>query len=119
MTTAQPTRMLNHRCRHFNGVQYKCCAAGVDYDSLPVKALHPEHPCLKHEETTCDRYASYTIEELEAQLAEIDNRLEAVSRNISPCCDTSLDMSRVVTSGKYKGHGPRICTKCGKIAFTV
>lgn len=119
MATTRFNRELNYRCRHFNGIQNKRCRAGVDYDSLPVKALHLNHPCHKQEKTICDRYDGYTTEELEQQRADFEARLEALRQNLSPCCRAELDMSHVITEGMFKNHGPRFCTKCGKVVYIV
>ena len=37
----------------------------------------------------------------------------------SPCCSVPIDESAVITDGKYKGHGPRYCSKCRAVLFLV
>jgi len=51
--------------------------------------------------------------------AEVDRVLACVAAGRSPCCDAPLDQSRVVPTGRYKGHGPRLCSKCGVEVFRV
>jgi hypothetical protein len=38
---------------------------------------------------------------------------------LTACCNAELDQSRVITSGRHAGHGPRMCSKCGKVVFIV
>lgn len=37
----------------------------------------------------------------------------------SACCGAEIDDSHVIQSGRYKGHGARFCSKCGKVAYIV
>jgi len=42
------------------------------------------------------------------------NEIDLILRGISPCCKAPIDESKVIPRGKYKGHGPRYCSKCRK-----
>lgn len=37
----------------------------------------------------------------------------------SVCCGAELDCSHVIPGGPHKGHGPRYCSKCGKVVYIV
>ena len=50
---------------------------------------------------------------------EVKQHIEKMMKDISPCCDAPLDKSRVITSGRYKGHGPRFCSKCKNVVYFV
>jgi len=65
------------RCRHFNGVQHDKCEAGICYKSLQAGGLML--PCLPwHNDkpaADCDKYATYTSEEVAEQEREIERSI--------------------------------------------
>lgn len=50
---------------------------------------------------------------------DLKKTVDAFARGVSPCCNAPIDSSRVITSGRHRGHGPRICSKCKKLLFFV
>ena len=122
-------------CKHFNGVQNDRCKMGVCYTSLtnqerPIFGQRPERshclPCLPPwgrgrdiPQATCDKREYPTAEEIAAEEAETQRFLNCLERGVSGCCEAPIDESRVIRAGCHKGHGPRFCSKCGKLAFMV
>jgi hypothetical protein len=60
-----------------------------------------------------------TPEEQRARAAAITRKMDLMARGLSGCCEAPLDESRVIATGRYKGHGPRCCSKCGKVVFVA
>ncbi|MEO8269200.1 MAG: hypothetical protein ABI557_05740 [Aureliella sp.] len=67
----------NGGCHHFNGIQNKCCEAGVEYDSLRGKDYEFRLPCLTpfaHEEgritARCGRRRLSTADEIDEAKAK-------------------------------------------------
>lgn len=51
---------------------------------------------------------------------EKEKMLDTISnKNSSACCNAPIDYSRVIKTGRHKGHGGRYCSKCGKCVFWV
>jgi hypothetical protein len=111
-------------CQHFNGVQFHRCKAGVAYSSVRGSVPY-SHACIRtdrwHEggRPECEHYVAQTLEQVEADYAELKRRLALHAKGLSGCCEAPLDLQQVITSGRHKGHGPRFCSKCGVIAFLV
>lgn len=66
------------RCRHFNGVQHDKCEAGVCYETLEASGLLPCLPwhCDSGKPVAkCDKYATYTAEEIAQQERELERSL--------------------------------------------
>lgn len=65
------------RCRHFNGVEHDKCEAGIYYKTLEAGGLML--PCLPwHNEkpaATCDKYATYTADEIAEQEREFERSI--------------------------------------------
>ena len=51
--------------------------------------------------------------------AQTDRFVALIEQGLSPCCEAELDESRVIKSGRYKGHGQKVCTLCGRVAVTI
>jgi hypothetical protein len=51
--------------------------------------------------------------------ADFEKRWELIKSGKSPCCSAPIDESRVIKSGRHKGHGGRFCSQCGKVVFWV
>ena len=103
-----------NRCKHFSGIQHKTCRAGIAY-TLPI--VESSWSCYGR--SPCPGYALYTAEEIAAKEAESERFITLLDQGLSACCEAPLDKSRVIPSGKYKGHGPRLCSKCGEVVFIV
>jgi len=126
-------RFLDHRCRHeqIDGMD-RSCTVGIDPDSVAM-VLSPEQraeigrctprsmPCVHglRGGLHCDGYAPFTEDEIAERERETDERLSALAAGLSSCCRAPLDISQVIQSGRHKGHGPRFCSACGKVAFLV
>jgi hypothetical protein len=104
-------RNKTDKCRYFTGIQNKTCEIGIEY---PVSDL----PCLGDHQT-CDKHEPFSAEELAAKKVAMDRHMDLMRRGLSGCCEAEFNTNQVLTSGKYKGHGPRFCSKCGKLAFMV
>jgi hypothetical protein len=104
-------------CRHFTGTQNDRCEAGISYKE--ARSAPPKLPCLADEGETCEKYSAWTQEELDEQEADLKRRMDRMAAGLSGCCEAPLDVSRVIPSGRHKGHGPRYCSKCKKLAFMV
>ena len=115
------------RCVHFTGLQHRTCKADVEYASVEVKAdpstgVLYSLPCLTDHNPGCASCAKQhlpTEQELAEDKAAIKRRYELLGQGIAPCCNVPIDTSQVINSGKYVGHGPRYCSKCRKLLFTV
>lgn len=51
--------------------------------------------------------------------AEAERVIACLERGVSPCCEAPLDLSHVIKSGRYKGHGKRFCSQCRRWVGTV
>ena len=108
-------------CRHFNGILNDACKAGVRYQDVEKadKGPHP-HPCASNNEHGhCSLFEARTDADIDERERSITRSLELTRRGLSSCCEAPLDESQVITSGRFKGHGPRFCSKCGKCVFMV
>ena len=126
-------RFLEHRCRHeqIDGMD-RSCAIGHDPEEV-ARVLTPEQraeighctprsmPCVHglRGGLHCDGYEPWTEDEIAKRERETDERLGALAAGLSPCCRAPLDTSQVIKAGRHKGHGPRFCSACGKLAFMV
>ena len=108
------------------------CRAGVDRTEMlaldrarDVRRL----PCVVPVRATMGRsvwdplpcaLADYpSAEEVAAELAREKRSDELRARGLSDCCEAAIDASRVIVSGRHKGHGPRFCSSCGRCLFMV
>lgn len=135
------------KCRHFNGTIHDRCEAGVAYELVAlahdpieyrsgrkrpdgtvkveptVYAHRRSIPCLGPDRNfggaSCCRYAPFTAEEIASEEAEFERTFDLMKRGLSSCCEAPFDERAVITSGRHQGHGPRYCSKCGKLAFMV
>jgi len=108
-------------CQHFSGIQHDTCKRGVRY--LDVRINDGESfpfPCASNNERGhCDQFVATTNEQINEREARITRALDLIEQGLSACCEAPLDLSHVITDGQYKGHGPRFCSKCQKLAFMV
>lgn len=125
-TLPRPTVRQQHgRCKHFNGLSNKCCRAGIDYGTVRVVDDPPpgaSFPCIPHMNTmgaTCDKAEFPTEAEIDAAIERGERALRLIAENKSPCCEAEIDCRRVIPAGRHKGHGPRFCSRCGKLVFMV
>lgn len=111
----------SRRCRHFNGIQNDACEAGINYRQEGIVPAKPRGlACFGDvDPQPCSNYQPNTPVEIAAEEAETARVLGLLVRGLSSCCEAPLDLSRVILDGQYKGHGPRFCSKCGKLAFRV
>lgn len=129
-------RCTEGTCNHFNGLANPMCDAGVAYATVAVEheprerrdsigSVHKaskSYPCMdKYNLTgaTCDKQQMPTAEQIAATKAEDARRYDLMKRGLSGCCEAKIDESQVIREGRYKGHGPRFCSKCGKCVFIV
>jgi len=116
--------MFKHgKCIHFTGIHNDACKAGVKYRAVRVDEPRRGWPCLtlagQVQVGRCDLYRDPTPEEIAADKARLDRVLDCMRRRVSTCCEAPYDTSQVIQSGRHKGHGPRFCSKCGKVAVLV
>lgn len=107
------------KCRHFNGVQNKVCRAGVDYREITGGTMRL--PCFAHRPTSrpCDRYEEPTDEEIAADRARIDARMEELRRE-GELLRPLLDRIRRDHKGR-SGSGVDDCPCCrgGKVSWSI
>lgn len=114
MTSEERKKKRDQRCRHFNGIQNDLCEAKIGYPEYKNNL-----PCFGNTDQPCDGYSPFTAEELVEQEAKIQRHMELMQKGLSSCCEEPFDTSQVIQSGEFKNHGPRFCSKCGKLAFMV
>jgi len=100
------------KCRHFNGLINEKCEAEVRYKDHSAS-------CCFGTTDGCISYSPFTAAELLKQQEDIDRHLTLMRKGLSSCCEAPFDTSRVLEAGPYKGHGPRYCSKCGRMCFIV
>ena len=104
-------------CIHWNDCEK--CNAGIEWGKLKKNVKN----CFGKIDPECDKYQRFTTEEI-LEIERKDKETTILLRRvmvdkISSCCDAPIDESRVIKSGKYKGHGGRYCSKCGKCIYFV
>ncbi len=107
------------KCRHFNGVQNKECKNHIKYPSVDKMACFGPAYKDSPNRLECEGYSTFTPEELDAQDAELERHIDLMRKGITSCCEAPIDMSQVIPSGRFKGHGPRFCSKCRKVVAMV
>lgn len=102
------------------------CAVGVEYMSLVDYEPYGyvvRIPCAGLREgpdvVACPKYERRTQEEVDAADAARNMMIDLVQRGLSPCCEAPIDESRMIQSGRHKGHGRAYCSKCDAVAFSV
>jgi hypothetical protein len=108
----QAKKRRDARCRHFTGIQNETCDAKVKYPHISVLPCYGEHG-------ECSGYSPLTVEELAAKEAEQQRHIDLMRQGLSSCCEAPFDTSQVITSGRFKNHGPRFCSKCKRVCFMV
>lgn len=104
------------RCRHFNGLQHKYCDHDVPYPESAFKKCFGEKTESK---VYCCYYDPLNEQEAEKEIERHKKEGELLAKNLSICCESKLDTSKVIKEGRFKGHGPRFCSKCGKLVYLV
>ncbi len=113
-------------CRHFNGVQHDCCAAGVNYRGLagePRDGCMTRIPCLpgfepKHGPmASCSQLDRYTQAEAEKHFADGEASMERHLKAFRVVHDDAK--SKGLNRGKG-GHSEVTCPTCsGTIRYAV
>jgi hypothetical protein len=121
-------QQLTGKCRHFNGVNNDNCKADITYDdAIRRKALGdlgcmlrlPCHGDKSAKILPCGQYSPLTEEEINAEIKEWDEHMDLLMAGRSSCCGAEIDESHAIKDGPHKGHGPRFCSECKKLAFYV
>ena len=128
---------IQGRCQHSTGDPNKFdpgvkCKAGVEFYVLANIAEFGRQGCALrlpcHGDTgetrgipvsPCDKYVPWTEEMIQADIAQWEHVKACLVNEVSPCCNAPIDKSQVIRSGPHKNHGPRYCSKCGKLVFRV
>ena len=112
-------------CKHFSGLSNKTCKAGVEYASVRDSAMASVFrsarfcvPCFDRQ-LPCEKREYPPSEGIGKDYPRIRHIMTCIRHGISPCCEAPLDNREVLTSGEFKGHGPRYCSKCGELVFMV
>jgi len=107
-------KRTDNKCRHFTGTANKVCKNKIEY------ASHGEDfPCFGESNVICCGYYPLTAEELATKEKEHERHMDLMRRGLSSCCEAPFDTSQVITSGRFKNHGPRFCSKCKRVCFMV
>lgn len=103
-------------CRHFNGIQNKCCEAGVNYEALTEDGKY-KLPCLKaiiglkRDPARCDKFATMTREEAEK---DADSSLTQQAKTLLAMMAAHEDAKRKGFGKGKGGHDSFPCpTGCG------
>jgi hypothetical protein len=114
-------------CRHFNGIQHDCCAAGVNYRALagePMVGCATRIPCLPIKEpkggpmADCDKHSTWTQSEAEQRVADG----EAAMERSMLAFRAAHDDTKAKRLGKGKGGQDSIpCPICerGRLYYRV
>lgn len=121
-------------CRHRGGLSRDICEANVRYDEVSRRAelgdlgCFCRLPCMGKEPGTedngqivqpCEQYESTPREDIEQAERDMERAIELMKKGLSSCCEATIDESHVIREGEHKGHGPRYCSECGKVAYMV
>ncbi len=111
------TKRIGNTCRYFNGVQNRKCRLGIKYDDVhdDNAPRFPRFACLNPDVMTCGRREYLTTDEIAKEEVRTQRTISLVEKGFSPCCEATLDTRQVIKSGRFKGHGPQLCSKCGKV----
>ena len=102
------------RCRYFNGLQNGKCDGGVSYPGQMQECA-----CWGEDGPVCEKYSVFTNEELAQKEADMQRHIDLMRQGLSSCCEAPFNTSRVITSGQFKNHGPRFCSKCKRLCFMI
>lgn len=106
-------------CRYYIGFGNVNCNAGRNSRDMSADTDDGlRHSCFG-ETDKCELYNPFSQEEQTQREAEHERRCELLRNGLSPCCEAPVDESQVITSGRFKGHGSRYCSKCRKLLYTV
>jgi hypothetical protein len=77
-------------------------------------------PCMNPEHASkCAMHRLATLEEVQAEIDEIDRAEAMIDQGLSPCCGVEVDRSQLVQAGRHKGSGWIYCSKCKKAVVHV
>jgi hypothetical protein len=131
---------ITGRCKHVTCEPRKYddksikCKAGVSYyelakiDELGRTGCALRNPCggkrmgsIDNGEDVqfCKKYEALTEKEIQAELDDHERTMRLMMEGLSSCCEAPIDESQVIAEGQHKGHGPRFCSKCKKLAYMV
>lgn len=108
---------LTGKCKHYNGAVHKSCSeqlAGAGDGGIMSRL-----PCFGKQTGHCEKCEPYTEAEIAKEIADSERAMRCIQEGLSSCCEAPLDTRNVITEGRYKGHGPRYCSKCKQIVFMV
>ena len=109
---AQFVKSALRSCRHFNGIQHKCCDAGVEYKQCSAEETMPCIPILINGRKTwaCELFEIMSQAEAEK---EADERIVLVERN-TKARHAAKDDAKAKGYGKgHGGYGSITCPACG------
>jgi len=117
-------RRLLATCNHFTGVLVETCLGGERPTDHQGTVGH-SFACVKNEAWTaggcpqCPKFKATSEEEVsELRHRMLKSYASAVfDHKKSPCCNATIDESQVIAEGRFKGHGARTCSTCGKVVF--
>lgn len=105
--------MSDKWCRHFNGIQYGECKAGVAYETVTDRSVRPSRwPC--HGElcdTICAQYEPHTPEELAEMERKMQEKIKHLFAFESRESDICPHCGKQVTALKQVGRC--VYTSCG------
>lgn len=128
-------RCIHRTCepREFDD-KSKVCKAGISYyelakiDELGYIGCGLRTPCGGENPGSgirgqivqkCDKYEAISKEAIQKEIDGHDRTMKLMMQGLSSCCEAKIDESHVITEGEHKGHGPRFCSKCHKLAYMV
>lgn len=113
-------------CKHFRGIREGTCEAGIETKAVARGTVPYSIACIRNTPwqiggcPQCPSFTAQTAEEVDArERAFAQAVVDTFVHNKSPCCKAPIDERRVIEKGRHKGHGKRVCSKCGRVAYLV
>lgn len=109
-------------CANFTHGKDHCCQVGMQYasmqrtDAAGVTGL----PCTNGGScgsVECPLFEPRPLEQWKEQQRDQEEQTRRAVQSRSTCCDAPLDTRQVIQEGSFKGHGPRFCSQCHKLAI--